>query len=120
MTLIRIRLGDTDRQRYEVDEHLVLDVEALKDMGADELETLERTSGLPIAPFLPMLEGRLTEIAQPRRVAVWLALRQAGRDVPWEECTPQLLRAEFVQEFDTDPLVGPSESSSEDDTSPTS
>lgn len=111
--MLRIRLCEADRERFAAPEELVLDVEAIKDLDAAELTEMDQALTMPVALFLPYFEGPLSDAAQVRRVAVWLALRLAGCDVAWDACTPKLLRAEFTQE--ARPPVGASEGSSEDE-----
>lgn len=118
MTIIRVRLDGEDRKRYGGDEPLaewlVLDTEQLKDMQAGELSDLEREMDVVLASVLPAIEPQLASPAIIRRVAAYLAVRQAGHTLAWDDFQPRLLRAEFVQEDDANPPAGPSEVSSED------
>lgn len=119
MTQIRVRLCDADRARYEVDDDLLFDIEALKDMPAGELEALEEDMGVVVATLLPALTSA-TRMAVARRAVVFFALHQASKPVAWKDCQPRLLRAEFVEVTDTDPPAGSSASSSEAAPSPVS
>lgn len=125
MTLIRVRLCAEDRKEYGGDagplpEELTLDVEALKDLTAGELEDVDRALGLPLAAFVQPLETWGLGPAQLRRVASWLAARQAGITIEFEEWQPRLLRAELTREASAVPPAGTSERSSEDSPSPPS
>lgn len=118
MARIRIQLCPGDQAELGVDGDLVLDLEALKDLRASELQELDRALGGPAALFLPVLEHpKLPDIAHARRVAVFLALRQAGHDVEYAKCDPRLARAVFTREVDAPvpPADGPSEAGSPDD-----
>jgi hypothetical protein len=117
MTVIRVRLCEQDRKTYGVDgdllpDELTLDVDELLDLPAGELEALDRDLNMPIAAFIDGLRAWSLNMAQIRRVAAWLALRQHGRSVPYEEFQPRVLRGEFTRETDHPP-AGTSEDSSE-------
>lgn len=114
MAVVRIRLCDADRERYDVGD-LELDVEALKDLTGEELEVLEREMSMPIAPFVEVFEAGPLSPAWVRRVAAWLAVRLAGGEQSWDEFTPKVLRGEFDRETIPGPPAGPSEGSSEDE-----
>lgn len=117
MTIIRVRLDGEDRKRYGGDEplpeQLVLDVEALKDLTAGELDEIEREMDLALAGLLKVIEPQLSSVSRFRRAVAYLALRQSGHKVSFDDFDPRLLRAEFVQEDDANPPAGPSEGSSE-------
>jgi hypothetical protein len=121
MTIIRVLLCAEDQARYGVGV-LLFDSEKLKDMQADELVTFEQESDIAVASVLPLIEPTVSKLAISRRVAAFLALRQAGHDVRWVGFQPKLLRAEFEQVEVTraDPPAGSSESSSEAEPSPVS
>jgi hypothetical protein len=114
MTTIRVLLCAEDRDRYKVGE-LLFDSEKLKDMTAEDLVQFERDSDVAVASLLPLVDPRLSVVAIARRSAAFLALRQGGHDVRWDDFQPKLLRAEFeqVEAAHTDPPAGSSESSSE-------
>lgn len=115
MTTIRVRLCEHDRNRYGDEEplpdELTVDVDALLDLPAGELEDLDRDLQMPVAAFADGLRTWSLNMAQLRRVAAWLALRQHGHSVPYGEFQPRLLRAEFVREAGHPP-AGTSEGSS--------
>ncbi|MFE9192061.1 hypothetical protein ACFYL6_20895 [Micromonospora sp. NPDC007208] len=121
MTTIRVLLCAEDQTRYEVGE-LLLDTEQLKDMRADELVKFEQESDAALASLLPLIEPTVSKLAIARRSAAFLAMRQSGYDVRWDEFQPKLLRAEFeqVEVPRADPPAGSSESSSEAEPSPVS
>lgn len=112
LSLLKIRLCETDRAAYGCAE-LVLDLEALKDLPADELEEIDAQLQQAAAALIPLLETN-SLVARARRLAVWLALRQAGLSLDWEKCTPKILRTTFEVETQPGPPAGPSETSSED------
>lgn len=114
MTTIRVQLCAEDRDRYEVGD-LTFDSELLKDMTADELVRFERESDVAVASILPLVEPTVSALAIARRACAFLALRQGGRDVRWDDFQPKLLRATFeqIEVARTDPPAGSSESSSE-------
>lgn len=119
MTIIRVRLDDEDRKRYGGDgeplpDELVLDTEKLKDLTAGELDALEREMDSALVGLLTVIEPRLSQLSMFRRAAAYLAVRQAGHQVTYDDFQPRLLRATFVQEEEQRPPAGPSESSSED------
>ncbi|MFI2577696.1 hypothetical protein ACH5AJ_36485 [Streptomyces rochei] len=118
MTIIRVRLCETDRVDYGIDgeplpDVLTVDLEALKDITAAELEGLDRALNTPLALFLEPLERWDLRTAQVGRVAAWLAVHQYGSKVPFDDFQPRLLRARFDREVQADPPAGPSEYSSE-------
>ncbi|MFG1776612.1 hypothetical protein ACGFIG_09305 [Micromonospora sp. NPDC049048] len=117
MTIIRVRLDDEDRKQYGAEEplpeELVLDLEALKDMPAGDLDALERDMDLALIGLLGYLEPRLSPLMFARRAAVFLAARAAGCSTRYGEFQPRLLRATFVQEDAARPPAGPSGDSSE-------
>jgi hypothetical protein len=111
---IRIHLGGADQQRFGV-HGLALDLEALKDLEYEAYQAIEIDMKMPIALFLPVLEAGSLELAQVKRVAVFLALRQADNAIAWDDCTPRPGRTELEREADpAGPPAGPSEHSSED------
>ncbi|MGX4657106.1 hypothetical protein ACWCHM_26155 [Micromonospora sp. SCSIO 07396] len=116
MTIIRVRLCEADREQYgggePLPEELTVDVEQLLDLPASELEALDRDLTMPIAVFVDAMESWTLNVSQLRRVAAWLAVRNAGRTVPYAEFEPRLLRAEFSREATSNPPAGPSEGSS--------
>lgn len=116
MTIIRVRLCEYDRNRYgdeePLPEELTVDVDELLDLPAGELEALDRDLNMPIAAFVDGLRTWSLNLAQLRRVAAWLALRQHGTTVAYEEFQPRLMRAEMVREAGRPP-AGTSEGSSE-------
>lgn len=118
MTIVRVRLADEDRKQYGGDEgllpaELVFDVEWLKDLPAGELDELEREMDLALASLLPQVEDKMPRAAFARRAVAFLAVRQAGNRVSYDDFQPRLLRAEFVQEDTGNPPAGPSGVSSE-------
>ncbi len=118
MTTIRVRLDDEDRKRYgdgdPLPEQLVFDTEKLKDLPFAELYELEREMDLAIASVTPLFEAPLSKQAIVRQVVAYLAVRQAGQKVTFEDFQPRLLRAEFVhEEAEAGPPAGPSGGSSE-------
>ena len=119
MTIVRVRLGDTDRKEYGVDGDLLpevctLDVERLKDMTAAELEAVDRVLDAPLALFIDPMERWDLRAAQVGRVVAWLAARESGCPTPFADFQPRLLRAVFEREVPADnPPAGTSESSSE-------
>ncbi|MFG3702380.1 hypothetical protein ACGF5C_31535 [Micromonospora sp. NPDC047620] len=118
MTIIRVCLDDTDRKQYGGDDgplpaELVLDTEALKDMGAGDLDAVEREMDLAVAGLLTVIEPRLSGLSFARRAVAYLAVRMAGHAVSFAEFQPKLLRATFTQEDAGRPPAGPSEVSSE-------
>ncbi|MFE7868849.1 hypothetical protein ACFUYE_00655 [Micromonospora humida] len=121
MTTIRVRLCETDRVDYGTDgeslpEVLTVDLEALKDLTASELEGIDRALNTPLALFLEPLERWDLRTAQVGRVAAWLAIHQHGSGVSFDDFQPRLLRARFDREVQADnPPAGPSEYSSEAD-----
>ncbi len=121
MTTIRVLLCAEDQDRYQVGE-LLLDIERLKDMPADELVTFEQESDAALASLLPLIEPTVSKLAIARRAAAFLAVRQAGHDVRWDDFQPRLLRAEFepLEVPRADPPAGSSEFSSEAAPSPVS
>jgi len=125
VTTIRVWLCEADRDQYGGDEgrlpeELAVDLEALKDLAAGELEQLDRSLGVPVALFLEPMETWAIDGAQLRRVVAWLAVHLAGRTVSYADFQPRLLRATFTREVDERPPAGPSESSSEDAPPPSS
>lgn len=121
MTAVRIQLGDADRKRYDVDGDLVLDLEALKDLTASELEKLDQELKVPVAVFVSAIEDKQFKAAQVARVTVWLALRQAGQALAYADCDPRPGRATFTPEVQARPPAdGPSPTSSQDEPPPSS
>lgn len=113
MTIIRVRLCDSDREQYGVDADLTVDTETLKDLTADELVAIEEEMELPLAVFVEQFESGPLSVSRTRQVAAWLAVKQAGVDVRYGGFKPRLLRAVIEREA-TLPNGGASESSSED------
>lgn len=125
MTIIRVRLCDRDRAVYgrdgeDLPAELVLDLEALKDLTAIELERVDLAMRAPVAAFMGPLESGSLAVAQVRWAAAWLALRLNGYDVPIGDFQPMLLRGAFTREVVDGPPDGTSESSSEDTVSASS
>ena len=121
MTIIRVRLCELDRKEHGVDgellpEELTVDLEALKDLPAGDLEAIDLAIGVPLVAFLRPLETGQLSSAQVRWVAAWLAVREAtGRTEAMKDFQPRLLRATFAREVDEQlpPATGASETSSE-------
>lgn len=118
MTIIRVRLCETDRKEYGVDgellpEQLSVSVDELLDLPAGEVEQLDRDLGMPIALFVDAMQSWSLGVAQLRRVMAWLAVRQSGRTVAYGDFQPKILRARFTREAADNPPAGPSGVSSE-------
>jgi hypothetical protein len=117
MTIIRVRLCETDRKEYGVDgellpEELTLDVEALKDLRAKELVALDLAIGTPVKLFLQPMQTWSLDAAQLCLTVAFLAVHLAGSPVQFADFDPRLGRAEFVREAIDGPPDGTSASSS--------
>lgn len=118
MTTIKVDLCAGDKAEYGVgDQDLSVDVESLKDMRASENSAIDQEIGMALSLFIPMLEEGVIQVAHCGRVTAWLALRNAGIDVKWNDFDPRLNRATFTVERDEQrpPAGGPSAPSSAGD-----
>jgi len=118
VTIIRVRLCETDRKEYGVDgdplpEEMTLDVEGLKDLRARELVALDRALGLPVKLFVGPMQSMALDVAEVAHVVAFLVVHQAGSPVKFTDFDPRLNRAEFVREAMDNPPGGTSEPSSE-------
>lgn len=122
MTVIKIRLCNGDVAEYGAPEELTLDVESVKDMRASEQAAIDQEIGMALSMFVNLMEDGVVSVAHVGRVAGWLALRNAGINLPWNDFDPRLGRATITVERDEQrpPAGGPSQPSSEDSAPPTS
>lgn len=120
MTMIKIRLCDGDRAEYGTPEEMTVDVESLKDLRASEHAAIDEQIGMALSLFIPLMEEGVTQVAHVGRIAAWLGLHNAGIDIKWKDFDPRLNRATFTVEGNEQlpPVGGPSESSSEGDSEP--